>query len=123
MGRAAGGQSRRQISQNDEPIEDACGLGPDLELPPELTMMLAKKKKTENEKTSEEKEETFIDSCFSMLIKIVRRLNLMSRIHQSRLYQNTVEFIHEVDAHSRQLFPLAFLVFNLAYWVGYIYIL
>ena len=23
------------------------------------------------------------------------------RIHQSRLYQNTVEFIHEVDAHSR----------------------
>lgn len=27
--------------------------------------------------------------------------SFISRIHQSRLYQNTVEFIHEVDAHSR----------------------
>ena len=29
------------------------------------------------------------------------KMSFIWRIHQSRLYQNTVEFIHEVDAHSR----------------------
>ena len=45
------------------------------------------------------------------------------RVRRWRVYRETTEVLHDIDAASRRLFPTVFIILNFVYWTTYVYIL
>ena len=45
------------------------------------------------------------------------------RVRRWRVYEETTEVLHDIDACCRRLFPAVFVILNLVYWTSYVYIL
>ena len=55
--------------------------------------------------------------------KNIKCFNWDTFLKSSRLYHNTLDYLHYIDSVSRKLFPLTFLICNIVYWTSYIYVL
>ena len=110
-------RSRRRMASETYDAE-RCGLGPDLHIPEELRRL-----NYESCDSMEISNENWFEKGLTMTANVLHWFNLMKWIHQSWLYHETTEFLHDVDHYSRRLFPTFFLLLNIAYWSLYLYIL
>ena len=72
-------------------------------------------------KEEPEEDEKMIDKIWRVVFDGLSHFNWLSWLRRTQLYHNTTEVIHNLDAHSRKMFPSLFAILNVIYWTGYIY--